>query len=167
MIEFQEGGKLALALTAAPESRYLVAGSAGYGFVASVADMVARNKAGKTFLALDKGEKPLPPAPVVGDTVAVLTQGSRLLLFPLAELKQMAKGKGLMLIDLARSDEVIGVAVTGGQALVIGGSGRAGKPVQQSLDTRAQAAFRGARARRGQEIPFKLKPASLTLTGTH
>jgi topoisomerase-4 subunit A len=167
MIEFQEGGKLALALTDAPESKYLVAGSAGYGFVASVADMVARNKAGKTFLALDKGEKPLPPAPALGDTVAVLTQGGRLLLFPLSELKEMAKGKGLMLIDLTKSDEVVGVAVTNGQALVIGGSGRAGKLVQQSLDARAQAPFRSGRARRGQEIPFKLKPASLALTTKH
>jgi topoisomerase-4 subunit A len=167
MVDFHDGGKLALALTAAPERKYLVTGSNGYGFVASVADMVSRNKAGKAFLALDKGEKPLPPAPVAGDTVAVLTQAGRLLLFPLAELKEMAKGKGLMLIDLAKSDEVVGVVVTGGQALVIGGSGRGGKLMQQSLDAHAQAGFRSARARRGQEIPFKLKPASLTLTGGH
>ncbi len=167
MIEFQEGGKLAQVLTTAPENKYLVAGSGGYGFVASVADMIARNKAGKAFLTLEKGEKPLPPAPVIGDTAAVITQGGRLLLFPLAELKEMAKGKGLMLIDLAKNDEVVGVAVTGGETLLIGGSGRGGKPVQQLLDARTQAAFRGARARRGQEIPFKLKPASLILTGTH
>ncbi|WP_231851115.1 DNA topoisomerase IV subunit A [Sulfuritalea hydrogenivorans] len=165
MIDFQEGGKLALALTAAPESKYLVAGSAGYGFVASVADMIARNKAGKAFLALDKGEKPLPPAPLAGDTVAVLTQSARLLLFPLAELKEMAKGKGLMLIDLAKNDEVVGVAVSGGHALLVSGSGRGGKLVQQSLDVRSQASFRGTRARRGQEIPFKLKPVGLGLAG--
>ncbi|MDA8259329.1 MAG: DNA topoisomerase IV subunit A [Betaproteobacteria bacterium] len=167
MIDFQEGGKLAQVLTTAPENKYLVASSAGYGFIASVADMVARNKAGKAFLTLDKGEKPLPPAPVIGDTAAVITQGGRLLLFPLAELKEMAKGKGLMLIDLAKNDEVVGVAVTGGETLLIGGSGRGGKPVQQLLDARTQAAFRGARARRGLEIPFKLKPASLNLAGTH
>jgi len=164
MIDLQEGGKLALALTAAPDSKYLVAGSNGYGFVASVADMAVRNKAGKAFLSLDKGELPLPPAPVAGGTAAVLTQGGRLLLFPLAELKEMAKGKGLMLIDLAKNDAVVGVAVTGGQSLVIGGSGRGGKLVEQSLDARAQARFHGSRARRGQEIPFKLKAASLTLT---
>jgi topoisomerase-4 subunit A len=167
MIEFQEGGKLVQVLTAAPENKYLVAGSNGYGFVASVADMVARNKAGKAFLTLDKGKKPLPPAAVAGNSVAVLTQGGRLLLFPLAELKEMAKGKGLMLIDLAKNDEVVGVAVTGSETLLIGGSGRGGKPVQQPLDARAQAAFHGSRARRGQEIPFKLKPATLTLTGKH
>ena len=167
MIEFQEGGKLAQVLTTAPENKYLVASSAGYGFVASVADMIARNKAGKAFLTLEKGEKPLSPAPVVGDTAAVITQGGRLLLFPLTELKEMAKGKGLMLIDLAKNDEVVGVAVTGGETLLIGGSGRGGKPVQQLLDARTQAAFRGTRARRGLEIPFKLKPASLNLAGTH
>ncbi len=167
MIDFQEGGKLAQVLTAAAESKYLVAGSGGYGFVASVADMVARNKAGKAFLTLDKGEKPLAPAPVQGDSVAVLTQGGRLLLFPLAELKEMAKGKGLMLIDLTKNDELVGVAVSGGETLLIGGTGRAGKIVQQPLDLRAQAAFRGARARRGQEIPFKLKAASLNLTSSH
>jgi len=167
MIDFHDGGKLTLALTAAPESKYLVAGTKGYGFIASVADMVTRNKAGKAFLALDKGEKPLPPAPVSGDTVAVLTQGGRLLLFALVELKEMAKGKGLMLIDLTRSDEVVGVVVSGGQALLIGGSGRGGKLVQQPLDVRAQAAFRSARARRGQEIPFKLKPSSMALTSSH
>ena len=166
MVDFHEGGKLTLALSAAPESKYLVAGSNGYGFVASVADMITRNKAGKAFLALDKGEKPLPPAPLSGDTVAVLTQAGRLLLFPLAELKEMAKGRGLMLIDLTKNDEVVGVAVSGGQALLIGGSGRGGKFVEQSLDARAQAAFRSARARRGQEIPFKVKPASLGLTAS-
>ncbi len=167
MIEFHEDGKLAQVLTAAPENKYLVAGSGGYGFVASVADMVSRNKAGKAFLALDKGEKPLPPAPAHGDSVAVLTQGGRLLLFPRIELKEMTKGKGLMLIDLTRNDEVVGVAVTGGETLLIGGSGRGGKPVKQTLDARAQAAFRGARARRGQEIPFKLKPVTIVLTGKH
>jgi topoisomerase-4 subunit A len=139
----------------------------GYGFVASVADMMTRNKAGKAFLALDKGEKPLPPAAADGNTVAVLTQGGRLLLFPLAELKEMAKGKGLMLIDLTKSDEVVAVAVTSGETLRIGGAGRGGKLVEQPLDSRAQAGFQGNRGRRGQEIPFKLKPMSLTFTAKH
>jgi len=167
MIEFHEGGKLAQALTAPPESHYLVAGSKGYGFVASMADMMSRNKAGKAFLALDKGERPLVPAPVIGDTVAVISHGGRLLLFPLAELKAMAKGRGLMLIDLAKNDDVAAVAVTAGEALLIRGAGRGGKPVEQLLDARTQAGFRGGRARRGLEIPFKVKPAGMVSTGGH
>jgi len=167
MIEFQEGSKLAQALTAAPEARYLVAGSGGYGFITSVADMVARNKAGKAFLTLEKGERPLPPAPVSGETVVVLTQAGRLLLFPLTEIREMAKGKGLMLIDLVKNDEVVGVAAIGNQPLRIEGSGRGGKASVQILDVKSQAEFRGARARRGQDIPFRLKPTGLDLTSNH
>ncbi|MBI5107766.1 MAG: DNA topoisomerase IV subunit A [Rhodocyclales bacterium] len=167
MIDFQEGGKLAQVLTAAPDAKYLVAGSGGYGFVAGVGDMVARNKAGKAFLTLEKGEHPLPPAALVGDTAAVITQAGRLLLFPLADLREMAKGKGLMLIDLIKTDQVAGVAVIGNQALAIEGSGRGGKPVRQTLEVRAQAEFRGARARRGQEISFRIKPLGLSVAIKH
>ncbi|MBK8761647.1 MAG: DNA topoisomerase IV subunit A [Sulfuritalea sp.] len=164
MIDFQEGGKLAQVLTASPETRYLVAGSGGYGFVASVADMMARNKAGKAFLNLENNERPLRPASIAGETTAVLTQGARLLLFPLAELREMAKGKGLMLIDLVKNDEAVAVAVLGHQPLFIEGSGRGGKLVTQTLDPRAQTEFQGARGRRGHEISARLKPLGLRLT---
>ena len=158
MIDFQEGGKLAQALTAAPDSKYLVAGSGGYGFVASVTDMITRNKAGKAFLTVDKGEKPLPPALVAGDTAGVLTQGGRLLLFPLAELKEMARGKGLMLIDLAKSDEVVGVAITGEQALLISGVGRGGKLVGNRLSPRPrQFPQRSRTARSANSIQTKTR----------
>ena len=173
MIELQDGGKLVQALTAPPENKYVVAGSGGYGFIASVADMISRNKAGKAFLSLDKGEKPLEPWKVpegmqstgVSDTAhtVVLTQDGRLLLFPLTELKEMGKGKGLMLIDLAKADEVVAVAVSTGESIWIVGTGRAGKVQQQSLSPREVATFRGTRARRGQEIPFKIKPTGLVI----
>ena len=44
-----------------PEHKYLVAGSGGYGFIASFEDMVSRVKAGKTFMTLDADEAPLAP----------------------------------------------------------------------------------------------------------
>jgi topoisomerase-4 subunit A len=163
MIDLQDGGKLAQALTAPPEAKYLVAGTQGYGFVASVADMVSRNKAGKAFLSLEKSEAPLPPTPAIGDSVAVLTRAGRLLIFALAELKEMGKGKGLMLIDLVKNDEVVGVVANSGRTLLIAGSGRGGKATQQALDARAQAGYKAARARRGQEVPLKFKPLSLQL----
>ena len=168
MIDLQEGGKPAQALSAPPECKYLVAGSGGYGFIASIADMMVRNKAGKAFLSLEKDELPLAPAKAPAETTenlatVVLTQGGRLLLFPLAELKEMGKGKGLMLIDLAKNDSVVAVAVSAGESLWISGTGRSGKLQQQSLSPRELAIFRGARARRGQDIPFKFKPSGLTV----
>ncbi|MDO8347611.1 MAG: DNA topoisomerase IV subunit A [Rugosibacter sp.] len=178
MIDFQEGGRLAHVLSAAPEGRYLVAGSGGYGFIASVADMVSRNKAGKAFLTLEKGEKPLAPAKLgAGDTantaaniaanaaiatpgarVAALSHGGRLLLLPLTELKVLAKGRGLMLMDLGKDDALAGIAVVATESLTILGSGRGGKVVQTTLTPRAQLAFHGNRARRGQAIPGNPKP---------
>jgi topoisomerase-4 subunit A len=164
MIELQDGGKLTQALTAAPETKYFVASSGGYGFIASIADMVSRNKAGKAFLTLEKSERPLAPAKVgAGGTAAVVTQEGRLLLFPIIELKEMAKGKGLMLIDLGKKDELAGATVCGGEVLLLSGAGRGGKAVEQRISLRDQATYLGTRARRGHEIPFKLKPTGLSI----
>ncbi|MCX8087416.1 MAG: DNA topoisomerase IV subunit A [Rhodocyclaceae bacterium] len=161
LIDLQEGGKIIQALTDAPEARYLFANSGGYGFVAAVADLVSRQRAGKAFMSLDPGEKPLPPAKVgadgTADTVAALSASGRLLLFPLAEVKIMAKGRGTMLQALAAQDALAGVAVGRG-AFVVFGEGRGGKAAEWRLAAEEADAFRAARGRRGQPIPVKLKP---------
>jgi topoisomerase-4 subunit A len=175
LLDFQDGGKLAHVISGLPEDKYLVASSGAYGFITRIADMMSRNKAGKVFLTLEKDERPLTPAKVgasetadtadTADTahqmVAVLSEGGRLLMFALTELKEMARGRGLMLIDLAKKDALAGVALVSKNPLYLQGVGRAGKPVESVLEPRAQAAFHGSRARRGQEIPFKLKPTGL------
>jgi topoisomerase-4 subunit A len=161
LVELQDGAKLAAAISAAPESQYLFAGSGGYGFVAAIADLVSRQRAGKAFLTLDAGESPLAPAPLAGDTLIAASQGGRLLLFPVADMKVMAKGRGLMIMDLAKGDELAAVAVSDGQAVIVEGSGRGGKVTQWRATTKEIAGYRGARARKGQPLPTKLKPARL------
>ena len=93
--------------------------------------------------------------------VVALTRGARLLAFPLGELKEMAKGKGLTLIDLAAKDELVGVAVSDGEPLSIHGSGRGGKPAQQRLSAKDLAGHVGGRARRGHDLGLKMKPERL------
>src|SRR5574338_283214 len=61
LVDFQDGGKLAQVVTAAPESRWLFANSGGYGFICSLAEATPRQKAGKAFMTLEKGEKVLQP----------------------------------------------------------------------------------------------------------
>jgi topoisomerase-4 subunit A len=162
MIELQDGARLAQALCDAPEALYLFANSGGYGFVAQVADLVARPRAGKAFMSLDKGEKPLLPARVgSGDTVAAISQSARLLVFPLAELKQMAKGRGLIIQEIGPKDEMVAVAVGDGNSFTVGGIGRGGKASEWKVAGKELAAHRGARARKGQPIPPKLKPTIL------
>jgi topoisomerase-4 subunit A len=158
LIEFQDAAKLSQALTDAPEAQYVFANSGGYGFIATVADLVSRNRSGKTFMSLDKGEKPLRPAKVAGNTIAAISQAGRLLVFPVSELKAMAKGRGLIIQDLGPNDELIAVTTGDGGAFTVVGSGRAGKAVVWNAAGKDLATYRGSRAKKGQNIPTKLKP---------
>jgi topoisomerase-4 subunit A len=164
LIEFQDGGKLAQALTDAPETQYVFANSGGYGFIASVADLVSRQRAGKAFMALDKGEKPVRPAKVShGDTplsLAAVSASGRLLVFPLDELKVMAKGRGLIIQDIDAKDALTGVAV-GTTAFVVAGTGRSGKTVGLRIAGKELEGYRSSRARKGQLTQSKIKPTRI------
>jgi topoisomerase-4 subunit A len=164
MIELESGTQIAHYVAAAPTQRLVFAGSTGNGFVAQVGDLVGRQKAGKTFLALDQGETPLL-APVPGDAVAlqlgVLSAQGRLLSFPLDELKHQPKGgKGLMLMDLEAKDSVVSVACFTTQLRVLG-SGRGGKPRDEVLKNQSLAAHAGKRARKGKAVEGLQKVARL------
>jgi len=164
LIEFQDGARLAQALTDTPEAQYVFAGTGGYGFIAALSDLVSRQRAGKAFLTLDKGDKPVKPAKVSrGDTplsLAAISQSGRLLVFPLDELKVMAKGRGLIIQDIGPKDELVGVAV-GDKAFTVGGAGRAGKATEWLVSGKELTAYRGSRARKGQAIPARLKPTGI------
>ncbi len=165
MIELQDGAKLAQALTDAPESRYVFANSGGYGFIATVADLVSRQRAGKTFMSLAKGEKPLKPAKVLGDTVAAVSASGRLLCFGLDELKEMPRGRGLIVQDIPAKDEMAAVAV-GGNEFIVSGGGRGGKPSEWRVAGKELAGYRASRAKKGQPIASKLKPTGISAPGT-
>jgi topoisomerase-4 subunit A len=166
LIEFQDGAKLAQALTDTPDAQYVFAGSGGYGFIASVADLVSRQRAGKAFMSLDKGEKPVKPAKVShGDTppsLAAVSQSGHLLVFPLADLKVMAKGRGLMILDLGPKDELVGVAV-GDKSFTVTGAGRGGKASEWQVSGKELTGYRGSRARKGHAIAARLKPTGISV----
>jgi topoisomerase-4 subunit A len=113
-------------------------------------------------MTLAKNEKPLAPAKVVGDTVAAVSASGRLLMFPLAELKAMPRGRGLIVLDLAPKDEMAAVAV-GSDVFVISGPGRGGKPAECRIAGKQVADYRAGRAKKGQPLPTKLKPAALSV----
>ncbi|WP_374303013.1 DNA topoisomerase IV subunit A [Paracoccus sp. (in: a-proteobacteria)] len=73
--------------------KYLVASKAGDGFIVQASDILAQTKTGKQVL---NGEA-LLCRPVSGDHVAVVGTNRKMLVFPLAELPEMARGKGVRL----------------------------------------------------------------------
>jgi topoisomerase IV subunit A len=80
-----------------PGARLLLVSSGGRGFVAEQEALAATVRAGKQVFNLEEGERLLIAAPVEGDHVAVLGTNRKLLIFPLAELPVMARGKGVLL----------------------------------------------------------------------
>lgn len=101
---------------AAPDHRFLVAGQKGYGFVVKASDWINRMKAGKAFLTLADGEHPLPPHPLgeaLGEDAQVLALSTdgRAVVFPLADMKALPKGKGVAIMGLADGEALSDLAV--------------------------------------------------------
>jgi topoisomerase-4 subunit A len=98
-----QGATFAGVMMGANEDKYLLASDAGYGFVGMLEDMFTKNKAGKAMLKLPKGAQVIAPM-AVGDretdlVVSITTQG-RMLVIPLSELPDLAKGKGIKIINI-------------------------------------------------------------------
>jgi len=101
-----DGAAFCGAMIGANEQKYLLASDAGYGFIATLSELVSRNKAGKSVLRVPQGGKAVVPAPVPADTeclIAAVSSIGRLLLFELEELPELAKGKGNKLINIPGS----------------------------------------------------------------
>jgi topoisomerase IV subunit A len=140
-----------------PDDWYLLASNAGYGFRVQVKELVCKNKAGKSLISLPAGAKVVKPAAIANQTdlLAVVTLQGRLLIFPVIELPELAKGKGNKLIQIPSKDLEAGkdhvVAMTGlpvNSPLVIVSGKR-----QLTLKTNDIAHYTGNRANRGLSLP--------------
>ena len=80
-----------------PGEKMLVASTAGDGFVVSSEEVLAQTKAGKQVMTLGDGVKMALCLRIAGDHVAVVGDNRKVLIFPLAELPEMGKGKGVRL----------------------------------------------------------------------
>ncbi len=80
-----------------PDRKLLVASSAGDGFVVPENDVVAQTKSGKQVLNVRGETRALVCRPVTGDHVATVGENRKVLVFPLDELPEMGRGKGVRL----------------------------------------------------------------------
>ena len=80
-----------------PGVKYLVASSAGDGFVVPAEELLAQTKSGKQVLTVKDGVKAAVCLSTKGDSVAVVGENRKMLVFPLVELPEMARGKGVRL----------------------------------------------------------------------
>jgi len=77
------------------ERKLLVASSAGDGFVVPEQDVIAQTRTGKQVLNVKDDTRAQICRPVVGDHVAVVSKNGRFLVFPIAEMPELGRGKGV------------------------------------------------------------------------
>ena len=78
-------------------ARYLVASTAGRGFLVPGGELLAERRTGKQILNLRPGEEACLCVPARGDHLAVIGTNRRLLVFPLDQVPEMARGSGVIL----------------------------------------------------------------------
>jgi topoisomerase-4 subunit A len=102
----QQGALFMYLLSGNPEDWYVLASHFGYGFRVQLKELWSKNKAGKLLINLPVGAKVLKPAPIhdESDLMAVVTLQGRLLVFPVADLPALARGKGNKLIQIPPTD---------------------------------------------------------------
>jgi topoisomerase-4 subunit A len=127
-----DGARFEGVMLGQPDDLFLLASEAGYGFVAELKDLYTKNRAGKAVLSVPAGARALPPVEVhalESDWIAAATTSGHLLVFPLAELPRLPRGKGLKIIDIPvaritrREEYMVAIAVLpqGGSLVVFSG----------------------------------------------
>jgi topoisomerase IV subunit A len=81
-----------------PARKLLLAATSGHGFVVEEKELPASKRAGRQVLTLSAGARAMAAVPVTGDRVAVLGENKKLLVFPLDDMPEMVRGKGVRLI---------------------------------------------------------------------
>ncbi len=157
-LQLPEGANFTGVTMGNPDDLCLVSSDAGYGFVARLEDLYAKNKAGKAMLNVSKNAQVLPLAPITNydtDYVAAVTLQGHLLVHPLRELPKLAKGKGVKMIGIpsarfaGREEYVVAVAALApDQSLVVYSGQR-----HLTLKPADLAHYQGERGRRGLKLP--------------
>jgi len=140
-----------------PDDLYLLASNFGYGFVVRLGDMQANAKKGKAVLNVGKQALALAPVKITQletDQIAAVSSAGHMLVTPVAQLPQMAKGKGNKIINIPSkllntgSELVSAITVVPEGGKLVVHSGKKYKTMKAS----ELSEFAGERGRRGLKL---------------
>jgi len=171
-IELESGTQPAHYFAGPVNATLLLSGTGGYGFLATVENLISRQKAGKAFISVGEGETVCALSPVAFTSggqplvpathVCCASTGGRILTFEIGELRQMEKGgRGLMLIDLEPKDQLAG-ACAYTRSVRIDGIGRGGKERDETLEIRSLNNAKAGRGRKGKAADLGFKPQRIS-----
>ncbi len=166
MVEVDPGEVLTQFYAGLPATSLVIGTRLGLGFITTMEAMTTRQRAGKQFMTIEKGDGPafiraLPERPA---HLALLSAKGRLLVVDIADVKVLPTGgRGVLLLDPEpKGDAVVDAAGLPAKAgLCVVGVGRAGKPAQEVLEAKSWKSYLGNRGRRGKLLDLKFKPHRL------
>ncbi|MBL0768937.1 DNA topoisomerase IV subunit A [Sphingopyxis sp. DHUNG17] len=99
MVDIDPDARIVALVPAQAEGRLLVASSSGHGFIANMAEVVAETRKGRNVVNLKPKAQLAVVRPIAADddSVAVVGENRKLVVFPLAEIPVMTRGQGVML----------------------------------------------------------------------
>ena len=154
-----EGARFVGIVIGTAQQRVLLASNAGYGYVARLADLVAKNRAGKAALSVPQGGLALAPV-LLSESgeqqmVVAITDQGRMLAFPITEVPELSRGKGNRLINVPTAtfnsgeETMVAIAVISGADQLLVRTGQR----HLRLKLKDIESYIGERARRGQKLP--------------
>ncbi|WP_304164004.1 DNA topoisomerase IV subunit A [Lonsdalea britannica] len=155
------GATVEQVLMAADDQKLLLSSDAGYGFVCTFSDLVARNRVGKSVLTLPNNAKVMPPLSVQSDDdlLLTITAAGRMLLFPVADLPQLSKGKGNKIVSIPAAQAASGEDKIGWLFIITSTSSVTLYVGKRKLTLRPEdlQKFRAERGRKGTLLPRGLQ----------
>ncbi len=165
-----DGARFIGVMAGDPDSLYLLASDAGYGFIARLGDMAARTKAGKSLLSVPKNAEVLPPAAVTDpdtDQLAAVNLQGQMLVIPTSEVPRLNRGKGIKIQAVnpkklaSREEYMVAVAsVPRAGSLVLHAGKRHLTLKASDLET-----YVGDRGRKGKKLPRGLQRVDSVCAG--
>ena len=152
------------------DTRLVLASDHGYGFVTRFESLLSNKKTGKQLINLPDGAHVLAPpvtAEPARDRIVVATTAGHLLMFSVAELPELDKGKGNKLIDIPKAKLTSGDERVAGVAVVAEGSGEVTLFAGQRkliLKWADLVEYGGNRATRGGLLPRGFRRVDALLT---
>ncbi|WP_425648440.1 DNA topoisomerase IV subunit A [Agrobacterium radiobacter] len=97
MVDMENDQDILTAFVHDPSRKLLLVSTAGNGFIVAENEMVANTRKGKQIMNVSMPDEAKLAVPVTGDHVAVVGENRKLLAFPLSQVPEMSRGKGVRL----------------------------------------------------------------------
>ncbi len=158
-----EGDAIVAVASGDPDNWVILASDAGYGFRVQLQALYVKNRNGKACLKLPAGARMLPPrhcSGQLGEWMVCVTNTGKLLVFPIAEVPQLSRGKGNKLIQIpgpkvvSREEYLLDICILGPDQSSI--TVYAGKR-QFTLKRSDLAHYEGKRSSKGHRLPRGLQ----------